>query len=349
MAPVPASVIGPYLAGAQKDLVTTALGHARVWATVGQGIVTEVYWPSVGEPQIRDLGFIVAGDGWWYEVKAQNDYQFQLPDPAAPLGTAIHDGPPDHPYRLEVEVVPDPDRDALHVRFALSGVAASVYVFLASHLQTQHPDRDDAGGRANTAWVDPAGRLNAWGEARYLCLAAAGGFRKTSVGSFGTSDVWHDFAQNGDMTWAFTEAGPGFVVLAGECGQQGVLARCFADSEASTTNPGPASVKAQVISPFWAKSCHTSDVPNDPTLVFRKPPAAARHKYRPSPQAFRRPAGSTHAVLALPPASSRSGCCVCRCDARNTYTEAATPLSANRTCSASRSGSGTTSTSSRYG
>src|SRR5664280_1080102 len=233
MAPVPASVIGPYLAGAQKDLVTTALGYARVWATVGQGIVTEVYWPSVGEPQIRDLGFIVAGDGWWYEVKAQNDYQFQLPDPAAPLGTAVHDGPPDHPYRLEVEVVPDPDRDALHVRFALSGVAASVYVFLASHLQTQHPDRDDAGGRANTAWVDPAGRLNAWGEGRYLCLAAAGGFRKTSVGSFGTSDVWHDFAQNGDMTWAFTEAGPGFVVLAGGCGQQGVLALTFADSEAS--------------------------------------------------------------------------------------------------------------------
>src|SRR5674476_1013823 len=110
MAPVPASVIGPYLAGAQKDLVTTALGYARVWATAGQGIV--------------------------------------------------------------VEVVPDPDRDALHVRFALSGVAASVYVFLASHLQTQHPDRDDAGGRANTAWVDPAGRLNAWGEGRYLCLAA---------------------------------------------------------------------------------------------------------------------------------------------------------------------------------
>jgi glucoamylase len=216
--------------------VTTALGAARVWATVGQGIVTEVYWPTVAEPQIRDLGFIVSGDGWWYEVRAQDNYEFRLTEPAVPLGTAVHHGPAIHPYRLEVEVIPDPDRDALLVRYALSGVAASVYVSLASHLhtvRTDHPDGDFSAGSGNTAWVDPAGRLDAWGAGRYLCLAAAGGFRKTSVGSFGESDLWHDFARNGGMTWTFTEAGPGFVVLAGQCDQQGVLVLAFADDEAT--------------------------------------------------------------------------------------------------------------------
>lgn len=233
-APQPTSIIGPYLAQARKDLVTTALGSARLWATVGQGIVTEVYWPSAGEPQIRDLGFLVAGDGWWCEVKAREDYDVEVPDSAVPLGTAVHTGPPEHPYRLEVEVVPDPDRDVLLVRFALSGVAASVYPFLAAHLQRVHPDpdKDYSGGSGNTAWVDPAGRLNAWGDERYLCLAAAGGFRRTSVGSFGVSDLWQDFSRNGRMTWTFTDAGPGFVVLAGECGQEGLLALGFAESEA---------------------------------------------------------------------------------------------------------------------
>src|SRR5664280_2281350 len=61
-APSPVQPVGPFLAAAPKDAVTTSLGAARVWATLGQGIVSEVYWPSTGEPQIRDLGFIVAGD-----------------------------------------------------------------------------------------------------------------------------------------------------------------------------------------------------------------------------------------------------------------------------------------------
>lgn len=116
-APEPTSRIGPCLAQARKDLVTTALGSARLWVTVGQGIVTEVYWPSAGEPQIRDLGFLVAGDGWWSEVKAREDYLLELPDPAVPLGTVVHSGPPEHPYRLDIEVLPDPERDALLVRF----------------------------------------------------------------------------------------------------------------------------------------------------------------------------------------------------------------------------------------
>jgi glucoamylase len=28
-----------------------------------------MYWPETGEPQVRDLGFIVAGPSGWFEVK----------------------------------------------------------------------------------------------------------------------------------------------------------------------------------------------------------------------------------------------------------------------------------------
>jgi glucoamylase len=55
------------MAPGPKDLVTTGLGAGPVWATAGQGILNEVYWPTAGEPQMRDMGFIVAGDGWWHE------------------------------------------------------------------------------------------------------------------------------------------------------------------------------------------------------------------------------------------------------------------------------------------
>jgi Glucodextranase, domain N. len=47
----------------------TALGSSRVWATTGQGIFTEIYWPAVDQPQVKDLGFLIGGTGWWQEVK----------------------------------------------------------------------------------------------------------------------------------------------------------------------------------------------------------------------------------------------------------------------------------------
>jgi len=51
----------PTWSSSAKDMVTTALGTSRVWVTLGYGILNEVYWPATGTPQIRDLGFIVAG------------------------------------------------------------------------------------------------------------------------------------------------------------------------------------------------------------------------------------------------------------------------------------------------
>ena len=73
--PFGAPGIGPTWSASAKDVVTTALGPSRLWATIGLGIVNEVYWPTTGEPQIRDLGFIVADDEEWFEVKRANRYR----------------------------------------------------------------------------------------------------------------------------------------------------------------------------------------------------------------------------------------------------------------------------------
>ena len=234
-APGPANEVGPFLAAGPKDLVTTGLGAGQVWATVGQGIINEVYWPTVGEPQIRDLGFIVAGNGWWHEVKQVASYQVQIADPGVPLAVIAHTGPADHPYRLTLEVVPDPERDAVLVRYALTGADARVYTLLASHLQ-RHPAvdaaKDYSGGHDNIAWVN-GGSLFAQGAGRNLCLSADNGFSQTSVGYFGFSDLWQDFSQHNAMSWNFTNAGPGFVVLGAELtAASGTIAVAFASDPA---------------------------------------------------------------------------------------------------------------------
>src|SRR5260370_398124 len=87
--------IPPTWTSSAKDFVGTSLGPARLWFTTGFGIVNEVYWPRVDIPQIRDLGFIVAGPGgFWSEVKRNQNYSLRLLAPGAPAAQiAPHPSP----------------------------------------------------------------------------------------------------------------------------------------------------------------------------------------------------------------------------------------------------------------
>jgi glucoamylase len=160
--------IAPTWTSSAKDMVTTTIGPSRVWATIGHGIINEVYWPTAGRPQIRDLGFIIAGRSNWHEVKRVARYRLSLPEPYIPLPRIVHEG---EGYRLELEVSPDPLRDAVLVRFRLTGDAVRLYVLLAPHL--------DGSGLHNNARADSD--LRAWKDGNALHLASDCGFSRTRV------------------------------------------------------------------------------------------------------------------------------------------------------------------------
>jgi glucoamylase len=213
--------IAPTWASSAKDLVSTALGPSRLWVTLGYGILNEVYWPATGRPQIRDLGFIVAGDGFWAEVKRVNCYTLSTPSPDVPLPTVVHEH---ERYRLEVEVLPDPLRDVVLIRYQLDGPGLRLYPLLAPHL--------GGSGRDNTAWVGPEGLLATRGSDA-LALVAAADFARASAGFVGASDGWQDFHRHGAMTWAFERATAGTVALMGELTDgDGAMALAFASTVA---------------------------------------------------------------------------------------------------------------------
>jgi glucoamylase len=194
--------IAPTWTSSAKDMVTTTIGPSRVWATIGHGIINEVYWPTAGRPQIRDLGFIIAGRSNWHEVKRVARYRLSLPEPYIPLPRIVHEG---EGYRLELEVSPDPLRDALLVWFRLTGDAVRLYALLAPHL--------DGSGLHNNARADRD--LRAWKDGNALHLASDCGFSRTSAGYVGASDGWQDFSRNGSIRWSFAEALDGNVALMG--------------------------------------------------------------------------------------------------------------------------------------
>ncbi|MBS0220114.1 MAG: glucan 1,4-alpha-glucosidase [Proteobacteria bacterium] len=207
--------IRPTWTSSAKDLVTTALGPARLWVTMGFGIVNEIYWPATGTPQIRDLGFIVAGPGGWSEVKRVAHYTVSVPEPYVPLPRVVHEG---DFYRLTIELLPDPLRDALLISWQLEGEGNTLYVLLSPHLGNS--------GEGNTA--EAGADLAAWKGNNALCLVSESGFSRASAGYVGVSDGWQDFDRNGRMSWTFSEARDGNVALLGELGgSEGVLALGF--------------------------------------------------------------------------------------------------------------------------
>ena len=227
--------IRPTWASSDKDLVGTSLGSARLWYTLGHGILNEVYCPRIDIAQVRDLGFIVAdGHGFWCEVKRLPGYVLETPAPGVPLATVVHSHPR---FNLTLRICPDPRREVLLLEFRLDGEAGMrPYVLLAPHL--------GGTGRDNLAWcAEYGGGAVLWAEQGPFGLALAArdehgqdAYAALSVGYVGTSDGWQDFSRHGRMTWDYGAAGPGNVAMIGALQPRGVLALGLATSkEAAAT------------------------------------------------------------------------------------------------------------------
>src|SRR5262249_14712052 len=155
---------------------------------------------ATGQPQIRDLGFIVAGPSGWSEVKRVNNYRVSLPEPYIPLPHIVHRG---DDYELRLEILPHPLRDVVLIAFRPISDGLKLYALPAPH-RGHSGEGNNAGAGAE---------LTAWKDDNALCLVADCGFSRSSAGYVGSSDGWQDFSANGAMTWTYDEALAGNVAL----------------------------------------------------------------------------------------------------------------------------------------
>jgi glucoamylase len=254
----------PTWTSSAKDMVTTALGSSRVWVTMGFGILNEVYWPATGQPQVRDLGFIVAGPSGWYEVKRVNRYAFTMPERCVPLPQVTHKG---DGYELALGVVPDPMRDVVLISYRLTGKDLKLYALLAPHLGNS--------GEHNNAHA--ADDLSAWRGVTALCLISDCGFSRSSAGYVGASDGWQDFFRNGRMTWEYSDALDGNVALLGELNaNQGTLALSLSTSIIGARTNARSSLSegygpiCEKFAEGWEEWAKTFTIPDAPPEVRRE-------------------------------------------------------------------------------
>jgi glucoamylase len=200
-----------------KDGVGTAYsGSSRLWFTIFRGVVTEVFYPTIDRPQLRDIQYMTTdGQTFVHEEKRHLVTRIERSNAHA-LSFRITNSEAEGRYSITKDIIADPHLPCLLQHTSIKADKAflrtlRVYVLCAPHLQV--------GGWGNNARViEVGGRdvLTAEKGGLWLAVAATAPFSRVSCGYVARSDGATDLNKNKKMEWEFDEALDGNVALTGE-------------------------------------------------------------------------------------------------------------------------------------
>ncbi len=189
---------------------------SHVWFTLDLGVVTEVYYPTIDQPQLRDLQFLVTdGESFFHDERRDTVHQIE-PLSTHALGYRITNADPEGRYCIVKEIIADPDRPTvlLHTSFQPAPGwegKLRVFVLAAPHIEDGGWGNVGEVGEAADRTLLLAHKGNTW-----LALGASVPFARTSVGFVGVNDGWGDLATDFEMHHEYDFAGPGNIALTGE-------------------------------------------------------------------------------------------------------------------------------------
>jgi glucoamylase len=210
--------IEPRWTSSAKEGVGTAYHTScRVWFTLSHGIVNEIYYPHVDQPNTRDFQFLISdGETFCHEEKRDLNHEIEYPERDC-LFYRLTNTEPNGRYRLVKRVLSDPHRSVLLIHTKLAVFDESLrgklrlYALLAPHL--------GGFGAGNSGWCSQLGDdklLHAQRQDVHLLMACRSGFSRRSVGYVGFSDGWQDLMHNFQMDWEFPAAENGNIALTAE-------------------------------------------------------------------------------------------------------------------------------------
>ena len=210
--------IEPRWTSSAKEGVGTAYHTScRLWFTLSHGILNEIYYPHVDQPNTRDFQFLISdGETFCHEEKRDLNHLIEYPARDC-LFYRLTNSEPRGRYRLVKHVLTDPHGSVLLVHTNLEVFDESLrgklrlYALLAPHM---------AGcGAGNSGWCSEIGAIkliHAQREDVHLIMACSTGFSRRSVGYAGFSDGWQDLMHHFKMDWEFQEAIDGNIAATGE-------------------------------------------------------------------------------------------------------------------------------------
>jgi glucoamylase len=198
-----------WAAGDKDGFGTSRTARSKVWYTLNDGGLTEVFFPRIDTPATRDTQLVVSDGATFVDREDQHtDQKVELVEERSPVYRQVNTAKSGK-YRITKTYVTDPRRSAVLVDVlfeSLTGEPYSVYVLHDAGLGLNANDdtgRSDGGG------------LVATDDVRSSAVLASSGFTKTSSGYHDRSDGWTDLRDDRSMDWSYTARERGNVVQLG--------------------------------------------------------------------------------------------------------------------------------------
>jgi glucoamylase len=192
--------------GAKTGFGTARGLHSRVWYTLNAGRATEMFYPRIDTPSVRESQLVVS-DGRTFTDREDRDttHRTRVLDRRGLTYRVVNTAKSGN-YRIAKTYVTDPARSTVLVRIAFTSLTGKPYQVYLLHDPALGGEgsKDRAGERGATMLSYQPGMGSA--------VAARPALTRISSGYLGTSDGWTDLRTDHRMDWSYVAPKPGNVV-----------------------------------------------------------------------------------------------------------------------------------------
>ncbi len=193
-----------------KQGIGTAMNvESKVWFTLGDGMLTEAYYPAVDKANLRALEFVVVDGRGFFERESTGTEHHVEPVARDVLAFRQVNTSTAGRYRLTKTVFTDPHRDAIIVRVTFEPRDAGLKLYAFVDPALQNSGLNDAARLTGDALVASEGQMA-------LSVLSSSGWGEASAGYFGTSDGLDSVRRVGHIAPAYARASDGNVTLLAE-------------------------------------------------------------------------------------------------------------------------------------
>ena len=188
----------PYTQGQYQDSVQNPI--SRVWFSVAQGILTETMYGLIHNAQLKELQFVITGNGFVDTEKDNTISSIEYLDTDAngrpqSLAYKIINRDVEGKYQIEKHIFTDPDRDTLMMRVTFTAFEAGITPHLYVNPHIDNAGANDIGRIDHQALIartnDP--------HSSVMTVKSDIDFAQATTGFVGVSDGLADLADNGKL------------------------------------------------------------------------------------------------------------------------------------------------------